>query len=331
MIHLTKREKELLTHLKKDPTISQEELADRMNITRSAAAVHISNLMRKGAILGRGYILDERTGILVVGKIGLEISAQIEGSKIDISYGGMGYVMSLELIKQQLTPTLFTVLGQDEIGDHIYNQLLQNGVNVQHIVRTPSYPTPKRLFVRNRNTKLYQVTEVKNDYKLNEETRKVRDDLMKSAKVLLLDGTIAEPEIDSLCVQIKEYELLTNIFGSSLNWCQQKGLLQCSQIFLVCHDHELVKFFGGFQVGVPESCFPVCREILKHGLAALIVIFGQQGLVLATEKEIVFLPASPLKGTGTKISITAGVAGGLAAGYGFRLAARRALGKSELS
>ena len=49
MAHLTKREKEILTQLKKDPTISQEELADRMKITRSAAAVHISNLMRKGA------------------------------------------------------------------------------------------------------------------------------------------------------------------------------------------------------------------------------------------------------------------------------------------
>jgi pseudouridine kinase len=121
MAHLTKREKEILTQLKKDPTISQEELAERMEITRSAAAVHISNLMRKGAILGRGYILDERTGILVVGRTWLEIAAQVDNSKIDISYGGMGYMMSLELIKQQLTPTLFTVLGQDAIGDQIYH------------------------------------------------------------------------------------------------------------------------------------------------------------------------------------------------------------------
>lgn len=143
-----------------------------MKITRSAAAVHISNLMRKGAILGRGYILDERTGILVVGRTWLEIAAQVDNPKIDISYGGMGYMMSLELIKQQLTPTLFTVLGQDDIGDQIYQRLLQSGVNVQHLVRSNSYPTPKKLLVRNGDTDLCQITEVKNGYQLTKEAQK---------------------------------------------------------------------------------------------------------------------------------------------------------------
>ncbi|HBI26254.1 MAG TPA: hypothetical protein DDY25_00775 [Peptococcaceae bacterium] len=92
-----------------------------------------------------------------------------------------------------------------------------------------------------------------------------------------------------------------------------------------------MNYAGNFQEVVPESSFPVCRDMVNNGLAALIVIFGQSGLVVATKKEIVFLPASPLKGTGTEINIIAGVAGGLASGYGFRLAARRALGNSEVS
>ncbi|MGB4504954.1 MAG: PfkB family carbohydrate kinase [Syntrophaceticus sp.] len=331
MAHLTKREKEVLYYLKKDPTISQEELADRMKITRSAAAVHISNLMRKGYILGRGYILDERTGILVIGRTWLEIAAQLDGPRIDVSYGGMGYLISSELIRQRLTPTLFTVLGQDEIGDQIYQHLSQMGVNVQHIVRTRSYTTPKKLLVREGNNNLYQVIEHNKDFKLNKKAQNVRDDLMRSAKVLLLDGALVETEIDHLCAQIKEYGVLTTIIGSPLTWFQKKGLFMCPQLFLVCHDYELMDFSEGFQKGVPESSFPVCREIVSNGLAALIVIFGQQGLILATKKETVFLPASPLKGTGTEISITAGIAGGLAAGYEFRLAARRALGKSEMS
>ncbi len=48
MNNITKREKEILAYLKKDPMISQDKLAARMNISRSAAAVHISNLMKKG-------------------------------------------------------------------------------------------------------------------------------------------------------------------------------------------------------------------------------------------------------------------------------------------
>jgi pseudouridine kinase len=166
MAHLTKREREVLSYLKKDPTISQEELAKKMKITRSAVAVHISNLMRKGFVLGRGYILDERTGIVVIGRTWLEIQAQVDQPKVDITYSGMGYLMSSELVRQQLSPTLFTVLGQDEAGDRIYEKLLQSGVNVQYIVRRQGYPTPKKLFVRKGNNDLCQVIDSIN-YQLN--------------------------------------------------------------------------------------------------------------------------------------------------------------------
>jgi pseudouridine kinase len=330
MAHLTKREREVLSYLKKDPTISQEELAKKMKITRSAVAVHISNLMRKGFVLGRGYILDERTGIVVIGRTWLEIQAQVDQPKVDITYSGMGYLMSSELVRQQLSPTLFTVLGQDEAGDRIYEKLLQSGVNVQYIVRRQGYPTPKKLFVRKGDNDLCQVIDSKN-YQLNKNTEISMDALLKSAKVLLLDSALADPQIDYVVDRMKEYDFFTTVLGSSLTWCEKKGLLQCSQVFLVCHEYELMKYAGEFQEGVPESSFPVCRDIVSNGLAALIVIFGQNGLVLATKKETVFLPASPLKGVGTELNVIAGVAGGLAAGYGFRLAARRALGKSDLS
>ena len=77
--HLTAREKEILEILKKDPMISQDDLAGRLKISRSATAVHISNLMHKGYIAGRGYIFDEHGGILVAGKTWLEISVEARG------------------------------------------------------------------------------------------------------------------------------------------------------------------------------------------------------------------------------------------------------------
>ena len=52
---MTQRERQLLNWIQEDPLISQQELADRAGITRSSVAVHISNLMRKGYILGKGY------------------------------------------------------------------------------------------------------------------------------------------------------------------------------------------------------------------------------------------------------------------------------------
>ncbi|WP_455257334.1 winged helix-turn-helix transcriptional regulator, partial [Peptoniphilus asaccharolyticus] len=39
--------------IKKTPTISQQEIADILDIKRSSVAVHINNLSKQGYILGR--------------------------------------------------------------------------------------------------------------------------------------------------------------------------------------------------------------------------------------------------------------------------------------
>ena len=54
---ITERERQLLGWIAENPLISQQELAAKAGITRSSVAVHISNLMKKGFIQGKGYIL----------------------------------------------------------------------------------------------------------------------------------------------------------------------------------------------------------------------------------------------------------------------------------
>ena len=55
VILMTDREQEILEIIKENPMVSQQELADILNITRSSVAVHIKNLMKKGYITGKGY------------------------------------------------------------------------------------------------------------------------------------------------------------------------------------------------------------------------------------------------------------------------------------
>ena len=54
---MTHREKQILQLIESDPMIAQQELADALGITRSSVAVHISNLIKKGYIAGKGYVL----------------------------------------------------------------------------------------------------------------------------------------------------------------------------------------------------------------------------------------------------------------------------------
>lgn len=53
---LTERERQILKKIEQNPMISQNELAEWCGITRSGVAAHISNLMKKGYIQGKGYV-----------------------------------------------------------------------------------------------------------------------------------------------------------------------------------------------------------------------------------------------------------------------------------
>ena len=70
---MTQREAQILQWIRENPMISQQELADRAGITRSSVAVHISNLMKKGYIGGKGYIIRTQPYAVVVGGVNMDI------------------------------------------------------------------------------------------------------------------------------------------------------------------------------------------------------------------------------------------------------------------
>ena len=70
---MTQRERQLLSWIQENPLISQQELADKAGITRSSVAVHISNLMRKGHILGKGYLLKEQEYVVGIGAANVDV------------------------------------------------------------------------------------------------------------------------------------------------------------------------------------------------------------------------------------------------------------------
>ena len=70
---MTQRERQILNWIEENPLISQQELAERAGITRSSVAVHISNLMKKGCIAGKGYIVTRSPYVTVVGGMNMDI------------------------------------------------------------------------------------------------------------------------------------------------------------------------------------------------------------------------------------------------------------------
>ena len=79
-VNLTAREREIVDLLRADPLLDAAALAERIGSTRAAVSVHLSNLTRKGVVLGRGYIVrPEADSVVVVGGAVLDTKVRTAG------------------------------------------------------------------------------------------------------------------------------------------------------------------------------------------------------------------------------------------------------------
>lgn len=70
------KEQQIVNHIKINPYISQQELAEKVGLSRSAVANYIANLTKRGVIKGRAYILGNEHTILCVGGANIDRKAK---------------------------------------------------------------------------------------------------------------------------------------------------------------------------------------------------------------------------------------------------------------
>lgn len=136
-MRLTLREKEIIEILRKEPLISQDELAHRLGITRSSVAVHISNLMKKGVILGKGYVFNEQASIVVIGESCMRININDKDEKtiIDADYGGFAMEISQVFADLGVSVKLVSMVGNDDLGTTLLDILQKNDIDIKNIYR----------------------------------------------------------------------------------------------------------------------------------------------------------------------------------------------------
>ena len=153
---MTRRERQLLEWIRENPCISQQELADKAGITRSSAAVHISNLMRKGYIAGRGYLLREAPYIAVVGGVNMDIGAVSDAplvardsnpGRVTTSLGGVGRNIAHNLCLLGEQVSMITVLGQDSFAQSVRENAADIGLDLSHSATIPGGRTGTYLFI----------------------------------------------------------------------------------------------------------------------------------------------------------------------------------------
>jgi pseudouridine kinase len=153
---MTQREQEILNMIEADPMISQQDLADALGITRSSVAVHISNLVKKGYIAGKGYVLRSGVYAAVVGGVNMDIGGRANGAlvaadsnpgTVTMSLGGVGRNIAHNLTLLGADVRMLTAFGDDLYGQKIASSCTELGIDMSHALRLPGESTSTYLYI----------------------------------------------------------------------------------------------------------------------------------------------------------------------------------------
>lgn len=202
---MTERESEILQWIKENPFISQQEIAERANITRSSVAVHISNLMKKGKIKGKGYVVQEEGYITVIGGTNVDISGTSESGLLEedsnpglitVTHGGAGRNVAENLKRLGRQVEFITVLGDDVYGQEIARNLRAIGVGMQNSMIRQGERTSTYLCINDFNgTMKLAVNDMRLYDDLNRDFLQMKLEIINHSDLVVVDANLSEEAI----------------------------------------------------------------------------------------------------------------------------------------
>ncbi|SFS69864.1 carbohydrate kinase [Marininema halotolerans] len=129
----------ILNKIRQNPFISQQELADQLNISRSAVAGMIAGLVKKGQILGRAYVMAEKERVMCIGGANIDRKARMDAPLamgtsnpvcVSRSFGGVARNVAENLARVGVSSSLMTVVGEDADGKAMVENASKHGIDV---------------------------------------------------------------------------------------------------------------------------------------------------------------------------------------------------------
>ena len=205
---MTNREREIYDILAADPLISQEDLAAKLGISRSAAAVHISNLMKKGYIIGKGYIMHDPSYITVFGAVNMDIGGtpskklikeDSNPGRVRTSLGGVGRNIAHNLSLLGNSVKLVTAFGDDEYAKQIINSCNSLKIDIHDSLIARDGVTSTYLYITREDGDMELAINDMSIYeKMTPEFIETKANLMENSSIVIIDANLPEKTIEAI-------------------------------------------------------------------------------------------------------------------------------------
>lgn len=294
---MTYREKEILQILKSNPMISQQELADMLNISRASVAVHITNLMKKGQILGKGYILRKENYVTVIGGSNMDIQGfpnnplvmhDSNPGQVDISMGGVGRNIAENLSRLNVNTKLVSAIGNDLYGNTILSECKNLNIDVNDCFVSDEYSTSIYVSILN-DSKDMQLAISHMDIieKLDESFIHSKHKSIDDSKAIVLDTNLSKETIDFITRNHSHLPIFIDTVSTA----------KCVKIKDILHRFEGIKLnkyeaetLSGIKIENLHDAKKSCEYFIEKGVESVFITLSSDGVYCANKTKTLHIP-----------------------------------------
>ena len=327
---LTDRESEIVALLRRDPLIGSAAIADALGTTRAAVNVHLSNLGKKGVILGRGYVLSEEPSVVVIGGANMDVKARSSAAAVpatsnpgtgSMAAGGVGRNIAENLARLGTRTHLVAAIGSDGLGDQVLAATSGAGVHVEHVRRSARSTGTYTAVLDADGELVVAVSAIAATDELSTEQVNAARDLVASAALVVLDGNLAPDTIGFALDLAADAGTRVVLEPVSVPKAAARAHLVAPDrpIHAITPNRDELGALTGLPVRTPRQAENAAGALHDRGVELVWVRLGAEGSLLSTREattRIEALPAEVVDVTGAGDAMLAGFCHALLAGAG---------------
>lgn len=318
---MTEREKEIFELIEQNPMISQAEIAQLLKIARTSVAVHISNLVKKGYIKGKGYITRATHPITVIGGANVDIQGKPEHNLImndsnpggiRTSLGGVARNIAENIVKLGLSTRLITAIGQDSDGHMIKENALSNNLDMDDSLMVNDKRTSTYLYILDeKGDMVVAISDMEITKSLDESFLKTKVQKINKSEYTVIDANLLEESIHYLTEKLDHTKLILDTV-STTKAMRAKEVIH--KFYAIKPNRIEAEALLGKKLITHEDIIEAGNEFLSMGIEKVLITLGIEGVYYADKDTSFFrkpVMITPINVTGAGDAFTAGLVYGL--------------------
>ncbi|MGJ9383618.1 carbohydrate kinase [Salipaludibacillus sp. CF4.18] len=283
---MNEKEEYIIGLIKNNPYISQQDLASRLQLSRSAVAGYISSLTKNGHIKGRAYVLNNERQVLCVGGANIDRKAKIQSEfqwedsnpvVVSETIGGVARNIADNLARLQVPTLLYTAVGSDSEGDKIWSHSSHYDMSTsiqKQDQRTGNYTA----VLNEKNNMMFALAEMDIYDAVSVADVKKSLSHFRSADMIILDTNFPKDVLSSIFHQKDAGKQILGVVPVSAKKINRLPDDLSKIDYFILNIEELNAVIERYVPHVKSKDIPMkMDEIVKLGVKNIIVTAGEKG------------------------------------------------------